>query len=125
MPVNMTVQEPRSWIVGGEAERDIVVTTPYAHNIPTDGVLKVVFITARNAYDVEIVSVKMERMLEAKQESKLPRKGDSRRQGTQGKTQERRTLRSCYFRGEGLQNLSGGAFSDRSFQREPGAKPER
>ena len=66
MPVNMTVQEPRSWIVGDKAECDVVVTTSYAHNIPTDGVLKVVFITARNAYDVEIVSVKMERMLEAK-----------------------------------------------------------
>ena len=59
----MTVQEPRSWIVGDKAECDVVVTTSYAHNIPTDGVLKVILVTARNAHYIEIVSMKMEGML--------------------------------------------------------------
>lgn len=66
MPVNMTVQEPWSWIVGDKAECDVVVPTPYAHNIPTDGVLKVILVAARNAHDIEIVTMKMERVLEAK-----------------------------------------------------------
>lgn len=64
MPVNVTVQEPRTRIVCREPEGNIVRSTSDVDNIAPDRVIVVIFSATSHADDVEVVSVQMHRMLE-------------------------------------------------------------
>jgi hypothetical protein len=63
MEVNMTVKEPRAWVVGAEADRDIVRRLADADHVALRRVDVVVRRLAGTANDVEGVTVQMERML--------------------------------------------------------------
>ena len=63
MPVNMAMQEPRARVVGGKAESDIVASPAHTHNITAHRIRIIVGGTSRDAYNVECVTVEVERML--------------------------------------------------------------
>lgn len=63
MPVNMTMQEPRTRIVCLKSECDIVSTSANAHNVSANWICIVVRGTSRNPHNIESVSMKMEGML--------------------------------------------------------------
>ena len=63
MPVDVTMQEPRARVVGGKAESDIVSSPAHTHNITAHWIRVVVGGASRDAYNVECVTVEVERML--------------------------------------------------------------
>jgi len=62
MPVNVTMQEPRTWVIGFEANGNVIAWTANADYIPNDGIVVVVIRAVRTADNGEIMAVKMERM---------------------------------------------------------------
>lgn len=63
MPVNMTMQEPRTRIVCLKSECDVVSTSANAHNVSANWIFVVVCGASRNPHNIESVSMKMEGML--------------------------------------------------------------
>jgi hypothetical protein len=57
------VEEPRSWIVSGETNRDIVFGRPDVYNIPLDRVLIVVGFAPSAPHNMESMSMQMEWVL--------------------------------------------------------------
>ena len=55
MPVNVTVKEPGTWIVGAETEGHIVLGASDAQNITSDRIRVIVCRATRRPYDVERV----------------------------------------------------------------------
>ena len=66
MPVDVTMQEPRARVVGGKAESDIVASPAHTYNIAAHWIRVVVGGASRDAYNVECVTVEVERMLWSK-----------------------------------------------------------
>ena len=63
MPVDVAVEEPRARVVGKEANCDFIPSSTYTHDIPDNGVVKVVGRVPSAADHMEVVSVQMDRML--------------------------------------------------------------
>ena len=63
MPVNVAVEEPRAGIVSDETNRDIIPSVTNAHDIPNNGVVKIVGRVASAADHIEVVAMQMNRML--------------------------------------------------------------
>ena len=64
MPVNVAVEEPRAGIVGEETNRDVIPSTvTNTHDIPNNGVVKVVGRVTSAADHMEVVAMQMNRML--------------------------------------------------------------
>lgn len=64
MPVNVTMHEPWTRVVRGETESNIITWPTDAHNVTSNGVRVVVIGATSNANNIEVVSVKMDRMRE-------------------------------------------------------------
>ena len=63
MPIDMAVKNPWSRIIGRETEGNVVRWATNAHDIPSNRVHIIVGIAARNTDDVEVMPVKMHRVL--------------------------------------------------------------
>ena len=63
MPINVAVEEPGSGIVRSETDSDVICNCSDIHDIAANGVIVIVLVTTCNSDDVEVVSVKMHRML--------------------------------------------------------------
>ena len=63
MPVNVAVEEPRAGIVGDETNCDIIPSETDTHDIPNNGVVKVVGCVTSAADHIEVVTMQMDRML--------------------------------------------------------------
>ena len=59
----MAVEEPRAGIVGEETNRDIIPSVTNAHDIPKNGVVKVVGRVTSAANHVEFMTMQMNWML--------------------------------------------------------------
>ena len=63
MPIDVAVEEPRSGVIGKEANGDNIPSLTHIHNIPDNGVVEIVRRVTSATYDVKIVPVQMNRML--------------------------------------------------------------
>jgi hypothetical protein len=60
----MAVEEPRARVVREEPDRDVIVVSADAHNIPDDGIDIVVGRVTSTADDMERMTVQVDRVLE-------------------------------------------------------------
>jgi hypothetical protein len=63
VPVNVAVEEPWAGIVGDETNCDIIPSVTNTHDIPNNGVVKVVRCVTSAADHIEAVAMQMNRML--------------------------------------------------------------
>jgi hypothetical protein len=63
VPINVTVEEPRTGVVSLEPDRDIIVRVPDAYNVAHDGVVEVVSRVSCAADDVEDMSMQVDWVL--------------------------------------------------------------
>ena len=63
MPIDVTMEEPRAWVIGAEPERNIISRSTDVHSVASDGISIVVRRTACNTNDVKGVTVEMEWVL--------------------------------------------------------------
>ena len=63
MPINVAVEEPRARVIRKETNRDFIPSSTYTHDVPDNGVVKVVGCAPSAADHMEVVPVQMNRML--------------------------------------------------------------
>jgi hypothetical protein len=63
VPINVAVEEPRARVIGKEANCDFIPSSTHTHDIPDNGVVKVVGRVPSAADHMEVVPVQMNRML--------------------------------------------------------------
>jgi hypothetical protein len=63
VPVDVAVEEPRAGVIGKEANCHNIPSVTHTHNIPDNGVIKIVRRVTSATDHVEVVPVQMNRML--------------------------------------------------------------
>jgi hypothetical protein len=63
MPIDMTMEEPGTRIVGEEPDGDVIPSITGTHNISNDGIVEVVGRVSGATDHIEVVSMQMNRVL--------------------------------------------------------------